>query len=67
VDDTGRVVPIPHLNADEIQILLHGLHRLDPFDGPNLTDLDTFLPDEVRLIVRSLSTALHEALYDARR
>lgn len=59
------VVPIPHLTADEIQVLLHGLARLAPTN--NKQHLDTFGGSELRAIVASLSTALLEALATVRQ
>ena len=64
--DTGPVVPVPHLNAEELQVLLHGLARLNP-GLPLRRELDTFTTAETDRLTRSLSTALLEALSDARR
>lgn len=63
---TKRVVPIPFLDADELQVLLHGLARLVP-ELDLLRHLDSFTSDETTMHARALSTALLEALTDARR
>lgn len=61
-----RVVPIPYLTAEEIQVLLHGLDRLVP--GLDLRrHLDTFDSVETWTHAQALSTALLEALTNARR
>lgn len=61
-----RTVPLPALNEDELQVLLHGLARIDP-SLHLLPDLDSFAHRELMVLTRSLSVVLLEALHTARR
>jgi hypothetical protein len=57
---------LPHLTADEMGVLLHGLARLLPGRWWD-RDLATFLPDELERIAGSLATALREGIIAAER